>query len=103
MAKAGNKGKIVLVSSTLGLMGLVGYSQYSPMKFAIRGLAETLRSEMLLYGITVHCYFPGTILSPGYEQENRTKPELTKKLEGGPEEGLTPKQCAEGLIKGELQ
>ena len=57
---------------------------------------------MLLYGITVHCYFPGTILSPGYEQENRTKPELTKKLEGGPEEGLTPKQCAEGLIKGEL-
>lgn len=37
MAKAGKKGKIVLVSSTLGLMGLVGYGEYSPMKFAIRG------------------------------------------------------------------
>lgn len=30
-------GKIVLVSSTLGLIGLVGYSQYAPMKHAIRG------------------------------------------------------------------
>lgn len=100
MAAAGNKGKIVLVSSTLGLMGLVGYCAYSPMKFAIRGLAESLRSELLLYGISVHCYFPGTILSPGYEVENRTKPDLTKKLEGPPEDGLTPEQCARGLLKG---
>ncbi len=38
-------GKVVLVSSLLGLMGLVGYSQYAPMKYAIRGkfpnLSET--------------------------------------------------------------
>lgn len=101
LAASGKRGaRIVLVSSTLGLMGLVGYAQYSPMKFAIRGLAETLRSELQLYGIHVHCYFPGTILSPGYDAENRTKPELTKKLEGGPEEGLTPQQCAAGLLRG---
>lgn len=31
------EGKIVLVSSLLGFMGLVGYSQYAPMKHAIRG------------------------------------------------------------------
>lgn len=38
MARSGVKdGKIVLVSSLLGLMGLVGYSQYAPMKYAIRG------------------------------------------------------------------
>jgi 3-dehydrosphinganine reductase len=49
----------------------------------------------------VHCYFPGTILSPGYEAENLTKPKLTKVLEGGPEEGSTPRQCAIGLLKGE--
>lgn len=29
--------KIVLVSSLIGFMGLVGYSQYAPMKHAIRG------------------------------------------------------------------
>lgn len=94
-------GKIVLVSSTLGLMGLVGYAQYSPMKFAIRGLAECLRSEFQLYSIGIHAYFPGTILSPGYQEENKTKPAITLELEGdGEKEGLTPKQCAEGLLKG---
>ncbi len=30
-------GKIVLVSSLLGFTGLIGYSQYAPMKYAIRG------------------------------------------------------------------
>ncbi|CDU25246.1 related to 3-ketosphinganine reductase [Sporisorium scitamineum] len=92
-------GKIVLVSSTLGLIGLVGYSQYAPMKHAIRGLAESLRSELILYGISVHAYFPGTIFSPGLEEENKTKPEITRQIEGT-EDGLTPAQCAKGLIKG---
>lgn len=36
-------GKIVLVSSTLGLIGLVGYSQYAPMKHAIRGTSKDTR------------------------------------------------------------
>jgi 3-dehydrosphinganine reductase len=38
MAKRGNKGKIILVSSTLGLMSFVGYSSYSPAKHALRGM-----------------------------------------------------------------
>lgn len=32
--------KIVLTGSILSMMGLVGYSQYAPMKFAIRGTFE---------------------------------------------------------------
>lgn len=100
MVREGVKGKIVLVSSTLGFMGLVGYLQYQPNKFAIRGLAEGLRSEMQLYGISVHCYFPGTIYTPGYELENSTKPKITKQIEDAAE-GLTPEQCARKLIKGQ--
>ncbi|PWN48133.1 NAD(P)-binding protein [Violaceomyces palustris] len=100
MARNGIKGgKIVLVSSVLGFMGLVGYSQYTPMKHAIRGLAESLRSELQLYGISVHAYFPATILSPGFEEENKTKPKITKQIEGV-DEGLTPEVCAKGLLKG---
>ncbi|KAE8217811.1 hypothetical protein CF319_g8182 [Tilletia indica] len=91
--------KIVLVSSMLGLFGLVGYSQYTPMKHAIRGLAESLRSEFILYGIDVHAYFPATILSPGFEIENQTKPTITKEIEGT-DEALTPEVCAAGLLKG---
>lgn len=63
------------------------------------GLAESLRSELILYGISVHAYFPGTILSPGLEEENKTKPKITLEIEGQ-DDGLTPAQCAKGLIKG---
>ena len=38
MAKGGHKGKIILVSSTLGFMSFVGYSSYSPAKHALRGM-----------------------------------------------------------------
>ena len=92
MARQGVKGKVVLVSSVLGLISFFGYSQYSPTKYAIKGilifdikvrffkffthylifllgLAETLRNELFLYGIDVHCYFAGTIDSPGLQQE----------------------------------
>ena len=64
------------------------------------GLAECLRSEFQLYDISIHAYFPGTILSPGYEEENKTKPAVTKKLEGGDTDGQTPEQCARGLLRG---
>lgn len=63
------------------------------------GLAESLNSDLKLYGISVHCYFPGTILSPGYEEENKGKPAVTAKVEGDGETKLTPEQCADALIK----
>jgi len=66
------------------------------------GLAETLHSELLLYGIDVHIYYPNTIYSPGYEEENKTKPDITKAIEEG-DEGVTPEQGAAILLKGEFE
>ncbi|WFD04675.1 hypothetical protein MOBT1_003389 [Malassezia obtusa] len=99
MIAAGVRGRIVLVSSVVGLMGLVGYAQYAPMKYAIRGLAECLRSEFVLYGIAVQCYFPATILSPGFDEEQKTKPQITKDIEGADDQ-KTPAQCAACLVRG---
>jgi len=92
-------GKIIFVSSVLGYMSLIGYSSYSPAKHALRGLAETLRSELLLYSIGVHIFFPGTIYSPGYIEENKTKPKITLKIEES-DDGLKPEQAAEALLRG---
>lgn len=92
-------GKIIFTGSVLSFMGMFGYSQYSPMKYAIRGLAECLRSELQLYGIQVHMYFPATILSPGLKEENKTKPALTLEIEGQ-DEGLSPEACAQHLLRG---
>ena len=63
------------------------------------GLAETLRSELQLYSIGVHIFFPGTIYSPGYIEENKTKPKITLKIEES-DEGLKPEQAAEALLQG---
>jgi hypothetical protein len=67
--------------------------------FGWTGLAETLRSELLLYSVSVHIFFPGTIYSPGYTQENKTKPKITLKIEET-DDGLTPEQAASGLLRG---
>jgi 3-dehydrosphinganine reductase len=52
-----------------------------------------------MYGIKVHCYFPGTIYSPGFDEEEKCKPAITKKIEGT-DEGLTPDGCARVLFRG---
>jgi len=99
MAREKRKGKIVFVSSTLGYMSFVGWSSYSPAKHALRGLADTLQSELMLYGIDVHIFFPPTMFTPGYEVENKTKPKITKRIEET-DDGLTAEQAAFGLFKG---
>ena len=52
-----------------------------------------------MYGIGVHCYFPATIFTPGYEAEMLTKPKLTREIEG-PEEGNPPDVLAARLLRG---
>jgi 3-dehydrosphinganine reductase len=42
---------------------------------------------------------PVTMFSPGYEEENKTKPALVLKLEES-DGGLTPEKAAEGLYEG---
>ncbi|KAF9344771.1 3-dehydrosphinganine reductase [Mortierella sp. AD094] len=98
MVETDVKGKIVMTASTMGLIGFAGYSSYSPTKYALRGLVECLRNEFLMYGIGIHIYYPGTMFSPGYENENLTKPLITRDIEGT--KGLTSEEAAKGLFAG---
>lgn len=58
-----------------------------------------MRSELLLYSVSVHIFFPGTIYSPGYIEENKTKPKITLKIEET-DDGMKPEKAAEALLKG---
>lgn len=80
-------------------MGMVGYSTYAPAKHALRGLADTLRSELALYAVGVHIFFPPTMYSPGYELENRTKPAITLKIEEA-DKGMSCADAARGMLDG---
>ncbi|MGF1480209.1 MAG: SDR family oxidoreductase [Cyanophyceae cyanobacterium] len=72
--------QIVLISSGAGLIGLYGYTPYSPTKFALRGLAESLRGELKPLGIQVAIVYPPDTDTPQLAAENRTKPVETKKI-----------------------
>ncbi len=76
-------GSIVLISSGAGLVGLFGYTPYAPSKFALRGLAETLRAELKPAGIAVTIVYPPDTDTPQLIEENLTKPPETKALTAG--------------------
>jgi len=92
-------GYIVNVTSVLGFMGVFGYSDYCPSKYAIVGFTEVLRSELKPYKIGVSIVYPPDMNTPGFEVENRTKPpETVAASEGG---GLMePEEAAEALVEG---
>jgi 3-dehydrosphinganine reductase len=75
-----HQGHIVIVSSGVGLIGLYGYSAYSPTKFALRGLAESLRGELKPLGIHLSVVYPPDTDTPQLAQENLTKPLETQRI-----------------------
>ncbi|CAG9855536.1 unnamed protein product [Phyllotreta striolata] len=76
--KERQEGIIVLTGSQVSLMGMFGYSVYSSTKFALRGLAESLYMEVKPYNISVTLALPPDTDTPGFENENKTKPLETK-------------------------
>lgn len=115
-AKAEAPRHFIMTSSALAFVNLAGYSPYGPAKAALRNLADGLRSEILLYNaarrsnkktnqvpapfdINIQCIFPGTIKSPGLEQENKTKHAVTFLLEET-DPAQTETEAAVASIKG---
>jgi hypothetical protein len=60
----GPKGRIVMVSSVAGKNGNPLMSAYAASKHAIEGLSESLRREMMLFGIDVIIIAPGAVKTP---------------------------------------
>ena len=107
----------IITSSAIAFVGLLGYSPYAPGKAALRSLADNLRSEVQMYNaarrsknntsgqapapfdINIHAIFPGTILSPGFENEEKTKHPITRELEqADPQQ--TELEAATSSVKG---
>ncbi|KAI4179812.1 MAG: hypothetical protein L6R41_007630, partial [Letrouitia leprolyta] len=79
---------LIFTSSVIAFYPFTGYSPYAPAKSALRALTDTLSQELLLYpptparpAVIPHCIFPATIFGQGYDEENKTKPGITLKLE----------------------
>ncbi len=94
---AHKKGHIAFVSSLAGLIGIYGYTAYSPSKFAIRGFAESLRCELRPLGILVSVCYPPDTDTPQLAFENQYKPAETRAIAGNVKP-LTPEAVASCLL-----
>jgi 3-dehydrosphinganine reductase len=92
-------GYIVNTASVAGLIGVFGYTDYCASKFAIVGFSEALRSELLPHGIAVSVLCPPDTATPGFDTENRTKPEETRAISAGATL-LGPDDVAQALLVG---
>uniref|UniRef100_A0A671KQH8 3-dehydrosphinganine reductase n=1 Tax=Sinocyclocheilus anshuiensis TaxID=1608454 RepID=A0A671KQH8_9TELE len=95
-------GRIMFVSSQAGQIGLFGYTAYSPSKFALRGLAEALQMEMKPYNIYVTVAYPPDTDTPGFAEENKTKP-LETRLISETSGVCQPEQVAKVVVKDAVQ
>jgi NAD(P)-dependent dehydrogenase (short-subunit alcohol dehydrogenase family) len=60
----GPKGRVVMISSAAGKNGNPLTSAYSASKHALEGLSESLRRELMLFGIDVIIVAPGPVKTP---------------------------------------
>lgn len=75
-----DSGYLGFTSSVLGYMGLYGYSAYVGPSFALFGLAETLETELMHRNIHVSVLCPADTKTPGFDEEEKTKPYVTQKI-----------------------
>jgi len=79
MAQAGG-GRIVFIASGAAFAGIYGYAGYGASKFAVRGLAESLRVELADMGIKVTLACPPDTDTPQLAAEQALKPDVTKAI-----------------------
>ena len=58
-----HKGRLVIIGSVAGHIGVPGTSAYSASKFAVRGLAESITAELQPKGVSVVLISPGFVTS----------------------------------------
>ena len=108
----GPKGRIVMVSSVAGKNGNPLMSAYSASKHAIEGLSESLRRELMLFGIDVVIIAPGAVKTPiwGKAEEVDVSPyrnspffpaleSIRKLMRQLGENGLPPEKIAERIFE----
>jgi NAD(P)-dependent dehydrogenase (short-subunit alcohol dehydrogenase family) len=66
--RIGNPGKIINISSALGRLAVPFVGAYCASKFGLEALSDSLRREMMMFGIDVIVVEPGAIVTPIWEK-----------------------------------
>lgn len=74
MISAGRGGHIVITASVNGLFSGAGVGVYVTSKFALVGLAESLRADLQPFGVGVSVLCPGPVKSQLFESTQEVRP-----------------------------
>ncbi|MBV8378162.1 MAG: SDR family NAD(P)-dependent oxidoreductase [Verrucomicrobia bacterium] len=69
-ARKGDPGRIVNISSTSGRIAGPFTGAYAASKFGLEGYSDSLRRELILYGIDVIVIRPGAIVTPIWQKSD---------------------------------
>ena len=106
-----NSGSIVNISSVAGRIGFPVSPAYISSKFALEGLSESLRFELMPFGVNTIIIEPGVIKTKFFDsmklseksQKNSVYNDITKKVISGvkmmAEMGTHPKEVADTIIR----
>lgn len=67
-SRAGPPGRIVMMSSVQGRRASPFSAGYAASKHALEGLSESLRRELMLYGVSVSVIAPGPVATPIWDK-----------------------------------
>ena len=104
---ASGDGHIVNLSSLFGLVSMPGQSAYNATKYAVRGLTEALREELLITGhpVGVTVVHPGgikTAIARSARTSAKVDHEAAARLFDQKLARMTPERAAEIIVKGIL-
>ncbi len=105
---ASGDGHVVNISSLFGLVSMPGQSAYNATKYAVRGLTEALREEMLIGGhrVGVTCVHPGgikTAIARNARVSDVEDKEATAAFFDQRLASMSPEKAAEVIVKGLLR
>lgn len=102
---ASGEGHVVNISSLFGLISMPGQSLYNATKYAVRGMTEALREEMLIAGhpVGVTAVHPGgikTAIARNARVSSQEDKEATAKLFDEKLATMSPEKAAEIIVGG---
>lgn len=97
---ARGSGTIVNFSSLVGMHGIYGYSAYSPSKFAVRALSDSLRYELQPRGVRVSVVFPSDTQTPQLDFDKANQPPVLRYLTGDNVKVSSADEVAAAVLRG---
>jgi NAD(P)-dependent dehydrogenase (short-subunit alcohol dehydrogenase family) len=109
-SRTGDPGRIVMMSSVGGRNGSPFIGAYNSSKFGLEGFSESLRRELMIFGIDVIIIAPGVVATPIWDKADALDPQKfahtpylaalvkAKELIGSGRLGFPPERIGEAVF-----